>query len=148
MPNTITKGYTFSATELVTYTKLHALVDNAVLTISGVSAFLDDIEDVSLSSPLASQALLYNGSAWVNASISQVTDHGALTGLTDDDHSIYSLVDGTRAFTGDITTASDKAFYFGASNVDGSWRIVRSGDNLNFERRESGEWEPKANILP
>lgn len=32
-----------------------------------------------------------------------VTDHGALTGLSDDDHPQYSLVDGTRAFTGTVT---------------------------------------------
>ena len=31
---------------------------------------------------------------------SGVTDHGDLAGLTDDDHSIYSLADGTRAYTG------------------------------------------------
>lgn len=31
-----------------------------------------------------------------------VTDHGALTGLTDDDHTIYSLADGSRAFTGEV----------------------------------------------
>jgi hypothetical protein len=31
-----------------------------------------------------------------------VTDHGLLTGLTDDDHFHYSLVDGTRAFTGTV----------------------------------------------
>lgn len=31
-----------------------------------------------------------------------VTDHGALTGLSDDDHSIYSLADGTRDFTGKV----------------------------------------------
>lgn len=31
-----------------------------------------------------------------------VTDHGALTGLSDDDHSQYLLGDGTRALTGDI----------------------------------------------
>ena len=36
-----------------------------------------------------------------------VSDHGALSGLTDDDHTQYSLVDGTRAFTGAITVASD-----------------------------------------
>ena len=29
---TITKGYTFGATELVTNTKLHALVDSATIT--------------------------------------------------------------------------------------------------------------------
>ena len=31
-----------------------------------------------------------------------VTDHGALTGLADDDHSQYLLVAGTRAMTGDL----------------------------------------------
>jgi len=31
-----------------------------------------------------------------------VTDHGALTGLTDDDHTQYLLVSGTRAMTGDL----------------------------------------------
>ncbi len=36
-----------------------------------------------------------------------VTDHGALTGLADDDHTQYLLVNGTRAMTGDLTI--DKA---------------------------------------
>lgn len=31
-----------------------------------------------------------------------VTDHGALTGLGDDDHTQYTLADGTRAFTGSV----------------------------------------------
>ena len=35
-----------------------------------------------------------------------VTDHGALTGLADDDHTQYSLVDGTRAFTGKVAGLS------------------------------------------
>lgn len=34
-------------------------------------------------------------------------DHGLLAGLGDDDHTIYSLVDGTRAFTGDVTMEQD-----------------------------------------
>jgi hypothetical protein len=33
---------------------------------------------------------------------SGVTDHGNLAGLTDDDHTQYSLADGTRDFTGDV----------------------------------------------
>jgi hypothetical protein len=32
-----------------------------------------------------------------------VTDHGALTGLADDDHTQYILADGTREFTGNVT---------------------------------------------
>lgn len=35
-----------------------------------------------------------------------VTDHGYLTGLTDDDHTQYSLVSGTRPFTGSVTVGS------------------------------------------
>ena len=31
-----------------------------------------------------------------------VTDHGALTGLGDDDHTQYHLTDGTRAMTGGL----------------------------------------------
>ena len=34
-----------------------------------------------------------------------VTDHGALTGLGDDDHTQYLLIDGTRSMTGNITKA-------------------------------------------
>jgi len=37
------------------------------------------------------------------AEASGITDHGLLLGLTDDDHPIYSLVDGSRPFTGTIS---------------------------------------------
>ncbi len=44
------------------------------------------------------------GSTWTTAasSGSGVSDHGLLTGLADDDHTQYSLVTGTRAFTGPV----------------------------------------------
>lgn len=35
-----------------------------------------------------------------------VTDHGALTGLSDDDHPQYVLADGTRTITGDMVVAA------------------------------------------
>ena len=38
---------------------------------------------------------VWNGSAWVDVA-NPVTDHGGLTGLSDDDHSQYALADGTR----------------------------------------------------
>jgi len=48
--------------------------------------------------------LIYNGAAWAEITGGGgVTDHGALTGLTDDDHTQYVLVNGTRAMTGDLT---------------------------------------------
>ena len=49
----------------------------------------------------AGQVLSWNGSAWEPAGMpgGGVTDHGALTGLLDDDHPQYLLTDGTRATT-------------------------------------------------
>ncbi len=43
-----------------------------------------------------------------------VTDHGALAGLSDDDHTQYTLVDGTRAFTGDQSVGSNKLTNLGS----------------------------------
>lgn len=38
---------------------------------------------------------------------SGVTDHGALTGLSDDDHTQYLLADGTRSVSGDLDVTGD-----------------------------------------
>ena len=43
--------------------------------------------------------------AWV---ILGVGDHGQLDGLSDDDHTIYTKADGTRAFSGDQSMGSNK----------------------------------------
>lgn len=40
------------------------------------------------------------------------------------------------------------AFYFGDPSVDGTWRIKRDGNDLSFERRESGTWIFKMKINP
>lgn len=61
-----------------------------------------------------------------------VTDHGALTGLADDDHTQYALVDGSRAFTGAITTTSSGTATVPAVAVGGT---------------AAGLWEPAANNL-
>jgi hypothetical protein len=36
--------------------------------------------------------------------------------------------------------------YLGDSATNGSWRIVRSGDDLHFDRRESGAWVNKGSF--
>lgn len=82
-------------------------------------ATLNDLTDVIITSPSTNQLLQYNGTNWVNATVSLgegggVTDHGALTGLSDDDHSQYLLATGSRTgatssrqvFTSGITTGS------------------------------------------
>lgn len=47
-----------------------------------------------------------------------ITDHGQLTGLSDDDHSQYTLVDGTRAFTGAQSMGSNRLTNVGAPTAD------------------------------
>lgn len=39
------------------------------------------------------------------------SDHGVLSGLADDDHPQYALIDGTRPFTGAVTVGADAAGY-------------------------------------
>ena len=53
-----------------------------------------------------------------------------------------------KVTTGDVQTGSTNAFYFGDSVTDGSWRITRNGNNLVFERRESGSWVTKVSMQP
>jgi len=45
-----------------------------------------------------------------------------------------------------LITPSDLYHYFGKTDVDGSWRIGRSGNNLVVERRESGSYVTKQTI--
>ena len=49
---------------------------------------------------------------------------------------------------GDIEVTDTDAFYFGDPNTDGTWRIIRDGDDLSFERRESGTWNFKMKLNP
>ena len=49
---------------------------------------------------------------------------------------------------GDIKTAADAAFYFGDADTDGSWRIIRVGNDLEFQRREIGVWNKQYTMPP
>ena len=48
----------------------------------------------------------------------------------------------------DVNTGSTSNFYFGDSATDGTWKIVRSGNNLSFQRRESGSYVEKGKFQP
>ena len=48
----------------------------------------------------------------------------------------------------EVHLKSDGVTYFGDSGTNGSWRITRSGDNLVFQRLESGTWTTKDTITP
>ena len=45
--------------------------------------------------------------------------------------------------TATIQVGDDDWIYFGGIDVDGSWRIGRSGDDWNAERREAGVYVAK-----
>lgn len=49
---------------------------------------------------------VWDGTAWY--STRGVSDHGAMTGLGDDDHTQYTLADGTRAFTGNQSMGGNR----------------------------------------
>jgi hypothetical protein len=59
-------------------------------------------------------------------------------------HYLFSSNDITAGRNLGLTSSG--AFYFGNDKTDGTWRIIRSGDDLLFQRRESGNWVTKSTI--
>lgn len=74
----------------------YILVDGSRAFTSTVSG-VDPVEDAHLATKY------YVDSEILTLSGSMVFDHGELTGLGDDDHTQYILVDGTRAFTSTVS---------------------------------------------
>ena len=69
---------------------------------------LAELEDVDLTvPPAADDALVFDGGHWV-AGMAGVRDHGSLTGLADDDHRQYLLVNGGRALSGDLSAGGHR----------------------------------------
>lgn len=78
---------------------------------SNHSHSLDNLSDVSTAGATSGQSLVYQSGSWGPATVSSgggVTDHGALTGLSDDDHPQY------------INTARGDARYYTQSQLDTS----------------------------
>ncbi len=77
---------------------------------------------------------------WASAGVS---DHGALSGLGDDDHTQYLLVDGTRATTGAFTVGGAGTLILAEgvapSNTAGFGKIyVKSSDNKLYFKNAGG----------
>jgi hypothetical protein len=49
-------------------------------------------------------------------------------------------------FTGDVEVAAAGTIYFGPAATDGTWKIVRSTNDLSFQRREAGSYVEKLKI--
>jgi hypothetical protein len=70
---------------------------------------------------------------------------GDMTGAT---ATASFTIDGTIKANKDMVAADAGAYYMGDPETDDSWRMVRSGNNLVMERRESGSWVVKQTITP
>ena len=49
--------------------------------------------------------------------------------------------------SGDVDLGSTGAVYLGDKSTDGSWRMVRSGNDIIWERRETGSWVQKGSFV-
>ena len=84
---------------------------------------LGHLADVDLGGgPVTDDVLTFDGSDWVAApggGGGGVSEHGALTGLDQDDHTQYLLVDGTRPLGGDLSAGGFRLTDLPTSNAAG-----------------------------
>lgn len=105
---------------------------NETLTIdSTITQYTDELAQDAVGAALTDSATVdftYNdGANTITADVIQSgIDHGSISGLGDDDHTQYILVDGTRAFTGDQSMGSNKL-----TNVANG---TNAGDAVNFSQ--------------
>ena len=80
-----------------------------------------------------------------SASTIQMYDDSDDTSIT-----IGPVENGTTVLgvTGDVAVGSANIMYFGVSTTDGTWCIVRDGNNLVFKRREGGSYNIKFTMVP
>jgi len=50
-------------------------------------------------------------------------------------------------FNADVEVQSTQAYHLGDKDTDGTWRFIRSGNNLEIQRRELGSYVTKSTIL-
>jgi len=91
----------------ITGTQLNTSVAGAGLSGGGGSPLSVNVDGTTIE--ISGDTLQVNSNA---------LDHGNLSGLADDDHTQYSLVDGSRAYTGVISYDSNKTFTADTNIVD------------------------------
>lgn len=114
------------------------LVEGQILTYRGgvwvaetLEMSLADLSDVTLSSPVTNgQILVYNNGEWVSRNI-PIPDHGALSGLGDDDHQQYLLANGSRALTGNLLGGSRQIKNLAAGTANGDAVIFQQAIKQN-----------------
>lgn len=77
----------------------------ALYSVTSHNHALSGLTDIQITAtPTNGTTLTWSSTKWIPSSVAGgVTDHGALTGLSDDDHTQYILVNGSRAFTNNVS---------------------------------------------
>ena len=108
------------ASQLKNFTVTGYDIQNA--SISGSEKLIDNTVSESkleiVNNPVDGYYLQYtaaSGMEWSESGV--ISDHGGLSGLSDDDHTHYILVSGTRAFTGNIQANASGTLDIGSSTV-------------------------------
>jgi len=102
------------------------------ILVNGSRGFTSTVSGVDpvQSYELATKNYVDTGIASISGSI--ITDHGQLSGLSDDDHTQYVLVDGTRDFTGIVSYSSHPTFTSNTQLVDKQY-VDSVAQNLDWQ---------------
>lgn len=94
---------------------------------------LDSLSDVSVPAPSDGQILIFRNGEWVaeDPAAGGVTDHGALGGLSDDDHPQYLLVNGSRAMGGNLLMGGNQIRNIAAGTANGQAVIFQQAIKRN-----------------
>jgi hypothetical protein len=105
----------------------------------GTNLIINPKEVGSGAMKVAGNVIIGNGAAGVDYTLTfdGETNDGVVTWMEDED---------CFQFAGDVAVDAAKAFYLGNPTTDGTWRMIRSGNNLLMERRESGAYVTKQTI--
>jgi len=82
----------------------------------GAVTELDDLSDVTITTPATDSLLQFDGSQWIDQA--------------------------------DLVIDSGAATYWGPITANDTWRMIRSGNDISFQRREFGIYVEKAKFLP
>lgn len=79
--------------------------------------------------------LVYDGASWEEIGGGGATDHGGLTGLEDDDHTQYLLVNGGRSMTGNLTVYKSNPYVIVKPNDSSSPALILEDSSSNYKGR-------------
>lgn len=119
-----------AATDAVNLSQIVGKNDSAGGDLSGPFSNLkvEKLQGKTLTAPAPAegQILIFKGGKWINENLppSGVTDHGALTGLGDDDHPQYLPLSGSRQMTGILK--------LGNNRITGIANGAAAGDAVTF----------------